>query len=290
MHAPLTLPSFLHRSEAKGVPLILTSTPTGEHGKIIDGRLHGEELLKETDGYFDDGAYTAAPLPPSESRIPPAQQRYYESLLARFASVRASLNDSPPLTEIQQLRSSQLISFPTSSAKAREQWEEHILNNDPHPVQLACMDGDSIFELIGFLTRRMARLINRNEVTVRRVGAWAWAALARCRDRGELGSEETSELRSFATRAATVLGEFSATEPELRKETAHDEGISTIASPTSEPSKGDSKAATIPGLKVVLDIIITIVGELYGQRDLLETREVWLDTVGNATARSFPAT
>jgi len=43
----------------------------------------------------------------------------------------------------------------------------------------------------------------------------------------------------------------------------------------AKEEQGDDRPSAIQAAKVLLDIIVTIAGEVYGQRDLLEFREVW---------------
>ncbi|KIW99712.1 uncharacterized protein Z518_11125 [Rhinocladiella mackenziei CBS 650.93] len=285
------------RSEAKGVPRILTA-PGGRTEDV-----EGEQ--EEEGGYYHDGAYTAVTrAPPVEAEsIPPSQQHYYDSLLAQFKLVQATMRCTPPLRNIQNLQSSQLISFPEGSRKARMQWEAHMLSSDPHPVQIACMDSDTVLELVRFLKRKLHRFLQqRDESGTVRIGAWIWAVLGKCRHPGELSSEEIGELRELAQRAVEIQEgrneeEDAAGDEDLEFEGLIEEdaagrgnagGSRAVVSPLPESMEaGDTDTQYDQGAKedldrarlmrTTLDMIITVVGEIYGQRDLLDLRMKWVD-------------
>jgi regulator of vacuolar morphogenesis len=212
---------------------------------------------------------------------------------------------TPPLAVIERLASSKLISLPEDSRKARHQWEALITTADPHPAQIAVMDPQSVLELVKLLRTRLIRLLSsKDKSIVSRVGGWLWAVLGRCRDRGELSSEEIGELRQLAQRAIYIQTRVnidskqhtSNDDPEsldvehddgdsqdgqFRSERALpvDEGI--IVSTGEDREEGSveeevGKAIDRDRLvSVTLDMVITVVGEVYGQRDLLESRRKW---------------
>lgn len=169
------------------------------------------------------------------------------------------------------------------------------------------MDADSIFELIRLITKKMRKLAQWNkEEDIQRLSAWIWASLAKCPDRGELGGEEISDLRAYA-RAADLTwkwlqGTHDATADDLTGEEDEedaDDGVindtPAIAAEGSElPGKdpashvglqkdrsinshlmGKAVGQQLSKQHVILDTIITVVGETYGQRDLLELRRAW---------------
>lgn len=233
-------------------------------------------------------------------------------------------------------------------------------------AQLACMDIDSVLALLGVLTRLLSEVVRGGESRkVKRLGAWAWALLGRCRDISELGSSEVGEIRDLGKRAAKVLakirenqremeisqfqeqqeGDFDNQEEELEGEEGDTETVGdaegekiepltevTVVSEevsTNEVQVGNAPAngeefseeleaakarlqaklpmndlapAVAPSIstdegevveeeeeneevdepsetrkqaRAMLDMVITIVGEFYGQRDLLEARDLW---------------
>lgn len=261
----------------------------------------------EEGGYYYDGAYTAVTKASTTGAysIPPAQQHYYDSLLAQFRLVRATLRCTPPLSDIEKLRPEQLISFPQGSRKARSQWEAHIISASPHPVQVACMDSETVLQLVMLLRKELnVMILHKDPAVISRVGTWAWAILGRSRDRGELGSEEVGELRELAQRAihlqrrrqlgsqTELWSEDGLSDDYLMEDAIErkDVGDHSAAVAAANNSKGDSTQADegvvleeAAGedperrdmVNMILDTIITIVGEIYGQRDLLELRIKW---------------
>ena len=219
-------------------------------------------------------------------------------------------------------------------------------------VQLACMDSESVLEVIKLLTGTMAQTIrSRGRDKVLRFGAWAWSVLGKCRDRSELGSEEIAVLRELGKRAVGLLvgirdktgRDYGASQDaaeeeseDLRKSILPDEAVRETATDDSpevantpmhkesfNPNGSTSDEQDAAGLeaakrrlkgallstddidspsdgvvngdhsdqrgirtaqdkldvdrqtRITLDMIVTIVGEFYGQRDLLEFRDIW---------------
>lgn len=299
-----------------------------------------------TDDYFEDGTYhpdRAWISAPDEMKYetlddsPDAQDLYYLALVDRFSDLQTLLRKPAPLSTIELLTSSQPISFPPDTVKAREMWRHVTRSSDPNPTQLACMDPESVMELVKLLTECMSGTIkSRVQLRIKRLGEWIWATLGRCRDRGELSSEEIAELRELGKRAVQLLDyvrrsqsveineqegmheiegvglDGSRTlqiEGSFQPETAA--GFNSGASfedPTDEAMKLEQAKAQVASMlgaldqegaaqiadereldaeepvididvdrqiRMVLDTTLTIVGEVYGQRDLLEHRDIW---------------
>lgn len=299
-------------------------------------------------GYFDDDAYIATSLPTPDRPVAveaDAQEEYHRSLLLRLEVIRTTLKCTPPLHAISALPPSRPISCPPESKKARATWKRLMLTTEPSMVQLACMDMDSTLRVIGFLGDILPRVLTHRDVNqIRNVGAWVWGCLGRCRDVGQLTSEDVAELRELGKVAVANLvairdgidvsktyeiatghddgdedqesnaAELSATEVEMGEQSAIEDASfgtsSTVAGRESDAelddleqakrrlrstlmsSDGQDDRSIIGNTKVandaedipsnadtqrraILDMIITIVGEKYGQRDLLEFRDIW---------------
>ncbi|KAL9617079.1 MAG: hypothetical protein Q9160_008109 [Pyrenula sp. 1 TL-2023] len=353
------------RSEAKGVPHLLLAPQSAQPTSIYKDS--GDDGTLQNGGYYYDGAYTAAPTGhaavTSLSGRPKAQEAYYESLFLRFNLIRATLKCAPPLSAIEALTSSQPISFPSNAKKAYSEWRSLVNKAEPNMTQMACMDSESLLTLLKLLTKLIPPIVrSRNVDKIRRLGAWAWASLGKCREVGELGSEEVSELREFGKIAAGALYGFKdrsgvvygdeeedaddlvsqneerqdtpsvveneAYQMQTNQDNMKDEGVPEDldeGGPTlkEDLEKGGAMAAArSPGTtedqalkeakqrleaqvyraeeededghlsetsdiedesgldfekraRAALDMILTIVGELYGQRDLLELRDEW---------------
>lgn len=272
----------------------------------------------DTEDYHPDRAWIAAPTGNLQDELetaPDAQDLYYVSLLDRFAQIQAQLRIRPPLSAVEQLPSSQPISFPPDAAKARDKWRRVTQISGPSPAQLACMDPESVLELVKLLTEGISGIVkSRVKSRIGRFGAWAWATLARCKDRGELSSEEIAEVRELGKKAvkllefvrrtysveiehedgahpdvAIELDEGEIMEPDERSEL--EQAKARMASVLDVESNGDAielaekQVDGDGGVKeemdvnkqvhMVLDTVITIIGEVYGQRDLLEHRDIW---------------
>jgi regulator of vacuolar morphogenesis len=347
---------FHPRSEAKGVPhLLVAPQATSQHQHSAENDIHNGLPDVQEGGYYADGAYTAAPptnLPITSDHGPPdAQDLYYESLSARFRLLHATLKCNPPLSAIQVLPSSSLISLPPDTETARSQWRYHLQSSNPLTVQLACMDSESVLEVVKLLTGTMAQTVrSRSRGKILRYGAWVWGVLGKCRDRTELGSEEIAILRELGKRAVKLLvsirdkaGKDNDAARLVSERTSEDANESILASsPAAEIALGDAGAADgtmqeadldfdrpasneqdaaevklakkrlegsflsnvdiehplapavigdiddTPGInaadarldmdqqiRITLDMIVTIVGDFYGQRDLLEFRDIW---------------
>jgi len=311
------------RSEARGIPHLLRAQIDTDH----DGVGFDEREEEDNGGYWDeDGTYTARPETNAatiESDLPVAQRYYYDSLLAQFNVVRATMKCVPPFSAIETLTSSQPISFPAESKKARITWKQCLLNREPTPVQMACMDENSVFELVRLVAAQMRGLFQLDDVhLVKRLASWIWAMLGKCPDRGELGAEEVSELRDLARKAIDVRDwldkktrnlpsaeeESDEVEDEVEKlengnlsldintarrrleanSTGSGLSISGVNAAKAEegadvreehqPSTNLVQAARHEKM-VALDMVLTVVGEFYGQRDLLELRKPWDATI-----------
>ena len=353
-----------NRSEAKGVPHLLVAPralPLDQD--LVEEGIHSVDLDDQGGGYYADGAYTAAPktdvLVSSDHEPPDAQDFYYERLSARFKLLHATLRCDPHLSAIESLSSSSLISLPPDIESAQSQWRLHLQSSDPLLVQLACMDSESVLEVIKILTGTMGQTVrSRSLDKISRFGAWAWGLLGKCRDRTELGSEEIAILRELGKRAvqllvgikdkieqgynvreeaaATVEDSGECEEQDDAKAMLIDEPVTdvvlgdghgiddtspqkenldpngaassrqgatalemakrrlessflameTVQSPSADAMNGSAgdrlgmnKAKHILDVdqqtRMTLDMILTIVGESYGQRDLLELRDIW---------------
>jgi hypothetical protein len=344
------------RSEAKGVPYLLVApTAALQDHKLAGKGLEINDVDYEEGGYYADGAYTAAPdtsRPISSNQdATDAQDVYYDSLSTRFRLLQATLKCNPPLSAIEALEPSTLISLPPDTENAQSQWRFHLQSSDPLMVQLACMDSQSVLEVVKILTGTMAQTIrSKSRDKILRFGAWVWGILGKCRDRTELCSEEIAVLRELGKRAVTLLvsirdkttkakdarQELSEKEGEdaqesippdepvaeiiledsietddahMRWENLNDDGSvnneqdaaaleaakkrlqNSFLSDSGTESRSESaatggtndplgigaeeKLAVDQQVRITLDVILTIVGEFYGQRDLLDFRDIW---------------
>ncbi|BCR85372.1 uncharacterized protein ACHE_20830A [Aspergillus chevalieri] len=343
------------RSEANSLPLLFTApkTQTTETQTIQTEQTTTEEQVNDTceesthhedhEGTYVDGVFVArstpAALPTSPPSVyPEAQQSYYTLLHHRFLLLRSILKCTPPPTSIPLLDDSHPISLPRHSKIARKEWRSLLLSVDPQTVQLACMDMESVLGVLGIMARLMSENVRSGDIVrIRRIGAWAWGLLGKCREVGQLGTEEVGEIRDLGKRAVKILGKMREDERAVQEEdqesvddedqdeehvgeqieeteTADSEQAASAESEAPDHDMKDAGAenttdeleaakarlqAKIQGnvdedcqvqthsdteenpgevamqTRAMLDMIITVVGEYYGQRDLLEAREIW---------------
>ncbi|KAJ9407231.1 hypothetical protein DTO045G8_5080 [Paecilomyces variotii] len=377
------------RSEANSLPTLFVAAKASEKTTVeATTHTHPENEAQDVgseppEGLYTDGVYIAPAVNTTEGTSlrhatgagetePDAQSSYYNLLRHRFVLLRSTLRCQPPASAIAALDDQHPISLPRSSKAARSEWRHLLLSVDPQMVQLACMDMDSVLGVLEIMGRLMSENVKSGDaLRVRRIGAWAWGLLGKCREVGQLGSEEVGEIRELGKRAATILarmrkakevkiarrgahtetgneesdGEENEEEPEVQEsepgnataeepsETADATGGDPMdisqqeAEPTEEgtpeyleavkarlqarlqddlelkpelqrpgatitaveeegeqkedeeaPSKMSEETLHTDAEKqtlAMLDMIITIVGEFYGQRDLLEKRHAW---------------
>ncbi|KAI9041174.1 uncharacterized protein KD926_007285 [Aspergillus affinis] len=356
------------RSEANSLPFLFNAPkptePADEPTITNDGTeeepKESEEIVEKTEtiveGVYADGIYaasasitTGAPghLDIAQTTYSDAQASYYNLLRHRFLLLRSILKCSPPSTAIAALDESHPISLPRHSKNACREWRRLLLAVDPQTVQLACMDMDSVLRVLGIMARLMSENVRSGDAErIRRIGAWAWGLLSRCRDVGQLGTEEVGEIRELGKRAVKILRKIKEEDeknnrsvaesggdafdeefdednraddqeqaqgsedqpkaasdpasaeapdndmPDAEEEPSTDEleqakarlqakiqdEPQANAPETSEPvpSAEDPTVEASMQTRAMLDMIITVIGEYYGQRDLLEARELWM--------------
>jgi regulator of vacuolar morphogenesis len=192
------------------------------------------------------------------------------------------------------------------------------------------MDTDSVLEVLELLARMMSDVVrSENTERLRRIGAWAWGLLGKCREVGEMATEDVGTIRNLGKRAATILRKIQETEnkrsqeeedsgspdsdmeemAKLEMENQHANEVKMGELPVTAEAQGssmpdDSEQSELEAAKArlqariqdgtdisdsaqsvnealfkqtrsLLDMVITVVGEFYGQRDLLEAREIW---------------
>lgn len=168
-------------------------------------------------GYYADGAYTAIPQlqsKPKQTHTNGEQQEdqdpqeaYYVSLSARFAQLTQTLRSLPPRSGFAPSDTNVYY----LDWKGRRLWRGKILNTAPTMVVLAQLTQESVMdglEVLGSLVT-FSRLGGERGGNI---GAWAWGLLGRCREVGQMGSEEVGVLREVGKRAVWLLRRVTAGE------------------------------------------------------------------------------
>ena len=163
-------------------------------------------------GYYEDGAYTAAPVR-DHSSSPDAvagedeeedpQDVYHKSLLRRYHTLRANLRTSPPsadvLAALDQEHSTTISGY---SQAQRARWRQCLRFSDPLPAQVVSMDQETVLWLLRFLT---TDFVKRKHNVEARVAAWTWVLLGKLGEVGCLSSEDVSIVRDLGKQAVRVL-------------------------------------------------------------------------------------
>ena len=242
----------------------------------------GWEDENEPGGYYSDGAYTSAPAPDAidSFSLPLLQRRYYDSMLLRHDVLRAKMKllyKSLEDTTLQSHNSKLLLS------------QQDHFHRPPLPLTIARLSPEEVLEIIRDLQKRLGYWIRlQSSINLVHFGAWVWAVLAKCPDRGELGSEEIAEIRALAQEAIKLqrccqLPEVEDHSPHgaihsanVREHMDLDECSELKQHMLTGKAKLEAVNEETQGQRqIILDVIITIVGEVYGQRDLLKSRRAW---------------
>lgn len=308
---------------------------TSNSNALVNSSESDPQKSSFTGGFFADEAYIAPVNSSDQNAVASlekvyseAQASYYNLLRHRFLLLRSTLRCTPPATAIADLDDSHPISLPRNNAPARKEWRRLTLAVDPQMAQLACMDSESVLGVLQVMARGLSDNVRSGDAAcIRRLGAWAWGLLGKCREVGEMSTEEVGEIRDIGKRAAKILekvreaeeaegaedeesyddsepdeddghekDESAASEVDQRIEESdtHDVVMSGDADQPDElvaakaslqarlqdhehaaPDDIYDEESLVKQTRAMLDMIITVVGEFFGQRDLLEAREIW---------------
>lgn len=204
---------------------------------------------------------------------------------------------SPAAESIAALGEKHPITFPAKNNKAHSEWHKILRTSVPQLAQIQAIDEDTVFRLLDHIQKHY--LVREKEI-VGITSTWIWSLLARL-DVGSMDNDQVFLVRGFAKRAILVQISFqdSATAKQLEDvaagENATDEktprhnpeevdlaldGDESVEAGTQNDGKAGS-AAVANNSKArnntlaTLDMIIAIVGDAFGQRDLLEFRQPW---------------
>ncbi|KAJ5266713.1 hypothetical protein N7478_009521 [Penicillium angulare] len=331
------------RSEASALPSLFSAQSSkGDN----DSKPSTTTTITETKapsfppGFFDKEEAFVAPVEHTKTTVatsqelyPEAQSAYYNLLRHRFLLLRSTLKCSPPAAVIVALDDAHPISLPRRVEAARKEWRRLVMSVEPQMAQLACMDMDSVFGVLQIMARMMSDVLRSGDAEkIRRIGAWAWGLLGKCREIGELSTAEVGDIRDLGKRAAKILqkireaddtmqmedeelpGSESGEEEQPQEEVSaggdepegqttqteiesgNDANMADAVDETAEleaakarlqakmQDSGDSEVDTdsdsvAKQTRAMLDMVIMVVGEFYGQRDLLDSRDVWTVSV-----------
>ncbi|KAG0159474.1 hypothetical protein PDIDSM_6996 [Penicillium digitatum] len=210
------------RSEANSLPILFSApTETTDPSNQSSDRQRDLKQLEPNNplpaGFYEDEAYIAPAKDVNEIKAAnspskldelysDAQKSYNNLLRHRFLLLRSTLRCSPPAGAISTLDNDHPISLPRKAGSAHKIWRRLLVTVEPRMVQLASMDMDSVLEVLEILARMMSDVVRGDDTQrVRRIGAWAWGLLGKCREVGQLSTREVGVVRNMGKRAATIL-------------------------------------------------------------------------------------
>jgi regulator of vacuolar morphogenesis len=246
---------LLDRSEANSLPVLFsTTTQTTDPSNVVSNTQRDLKPLGPNNpplpaGFYEDEAYIApvedlkeekaANSPSNLDELYSDAQRSYNNLLRhRFILLRSTLRCSPPAGAIDTLDNDHPISLPRKAGSAHKTWRRLLVTVEPRMVQLASMDMESVLEVLEILARMMSDVVRGDDIQrVRRIGAWAWGLLGKCREVGQLSTREVGVVRSLGKRAATILRKV--------QELEYDDYEEDVDYTVTDTPKGETKQVNI---------------------------------------------
>ncbi|PHH54571.1 hypothetical protein CFIMG_003371RA [Ceratocystis fimbriata CBS 114723] len=192
---------------------------------------HGDHCHRDEEygGYYEDGAYTAAPkavlAEDQHVEIDPKQvlsDVYYSSILDRFHALRGVLHRPPPKHLVEALPKTHGHFVGTFGPRSSTfvLWNKRLLDFDPHPAQLASMEKDGVLRILRVIMG--GKFLRRGHDVRERTARWIWALLARLPDAGQMQHTEIAWIRDLGRRAVLMtrsLVEMAALRDELASST-----------------------------------------------------------------------
>ncbi|KAG8625046.1 hypothetical protein KVT40_006797 [Elsinoe batatas] len=282
----------------------------GQKGEDWNGY---EEDWEEDGLYYEDGVCYAAPEVPVPEKAMTAQDLYYQALCRRFEIHRQKMQALQSSQTIKPASHTEDATGLPHLLSAKDLFKNRNHRNGrpslfghagPTLHMIARSDNKDVLKVITVLDEDIDEAINKQENLPARFGAWTWFLLGRLGDKGGLTSEEIVVVRDLAKRAGWALAALkigaiqrqaaaAATAVEdpaeqIKAQPAGNERAKTTAAMDVEDGEVDDKVVNgnataameeVPNQTTMatLHTIITIAGEFYGQRDLLDSRLPWFD-------------
>jgi hypothetical protein len=197
---------IMTRQEATGIPNLLVAprTPPSSNSREIY-----ENGVGDFRGYYEDGAYIASAqsfadsseIIDEEAGVDP-QLAYFDSILARYESLKEQLQQTPPPDAVKKLDQYHPIHVAVLNSYMAKWWIQRMKNSEPLPAQIACMNKKSVLRLLGLITQ--GSLLKRGSEVGVGASQWAWALLAKLPERGELNNDEIGVIRELGKKAVLV--------------------------------------------------------------------------------------
>lgn len=225
------------------------------------------------------------------------QEVCYKNLVDRFLVFRDRLARSPNPAE----SSEEPLPNALQEGSRKADWGHDLKHTSPRPQTLLKASQSDIVRGLKRITSLLTNTTIATSSVRTNLACWTWTLLGRSRDVGTLDSDDVSVLRDLAKKALALASALEQSQMSLVAEDApaenaednetqkqhqsgvdqvqtrdtqvvHGLGVSNVDPPVEAASELDDQAGDTLG---VLDIIVTIVGDVFGQRDLLDLRQIW---------------
>ncbi|KAI3398088.1 hypothetical protein diail_9841 [Diaporthe ilicicola] len=225
------------RQQASGIPHLLVAPRSGprlppasagvgalnydDDDNYAADRSIYDDGVGDARGYYEDGAYTAAPdrfesgggdgdgeesrEQTEDDEAAKIAQAYYTSLMTHFTSLRERLHQDPPPQALAALTKEQspYVGRFGPASRTFTTWSVRVRHSDPAPAQVAAMDKDAVLRLLRVILG--GKFLRSGTELRERTSRWLWALLARLPDRGELDYMEVGHVRDLGKRAALLM-------------------------------------------------------------------------------------
>lgn len=270
-----------------------------------------ESGVGDARGYVSDGAYVGRPDEDSSAQLAAdsaetgTRKMYMKAMKERFLAARRQMHTPPGPGARTSLDNQHPTTFRPGSNKDYAEWVCLLRTTAPLPAQIRLMSQEIVYQLLEVIQRH--RMVREREIT-KATSAWIWSLLARLDDVSTLDNGQVYNIRELGKRAVLVQLSF-----HDRSAAAHLESVSgdpTASSTVDEEVQqmleeddpaikhngdsvktNDEHKSTANGEEpnpadsperqntlATLDVIICLVGDVFGQRDLLEFRRPWTAT------------
>nr|POE89962.1 hypothetical protein CFP56_20431 [Quercus suber] len=289
------------RSERQKMPEVFTSVARDEEDDIY------WKGLDDLRGYVDDGAYVGrAPVSSDNPRtfLDP-QDAFTTALKKQFLAVRQQLQQVAKPDEVKSRCKDLPTSFYQGSNKSYAEWLRALKTTTPIVAQVKLLSQESVFGLLALVQKHF--LVRGNEISAN-TGVWIWSLLARLHDAGNMNNDQVYHVREFGKDAMLVQISFynpaaaaqldgGDDEKEQGEMSRHVENNANLTTTKGEVAPDSAEIeldlndtddniaedtikleTDLPGKQytlATLEMILAIVGDVFGQRDLLDFRRSW---------------
>lgn len=256
-------------------------------------------------GFLIDGGYVGRSVVGADNprTYMDPQEAFTTALKKRFLAQRKQMQSAAGMEGLASLDADHPTTFTPNSNKPYAQWLRHLKNTVPQPAQVRLLSQESVF---GLLALTQKHYLARGKHISAKTSVWIWSLLARLHDVGTMNNDEVYQVREFGKDAMLVQisfynpaaaaqiagggadGESERVVHETRRSTPEQTnhiGIDEAEIPLDldecdEDSEKGSEARIVDtsakqNTLATLEMILAIVGDVFGQRDLLDFRRPW---------------